>query len=208
MSAGPPPCQRTLLSSVGAALGHVTCMCASPACPLWCHPRAARASALPPGPEPGAEPAADDTQGLHPHCSHARRDLTDTRFPVCAVEAVLTAGDQGSVEGWQKGSPPRGHPCDLCQWSPRRLQGEEGSAGPLSCPWTVLPGTKGVSAWGQPVTAGPGDLAEAAAQAQPAPCSPSSTEKALGSVANSLTVASSLCGLSFPVSLYLEPRTF
>lgn len=78
----------------------------------------------------------------------------------------------------------------------------------LSCPWTVLPGTKGVSAWGQPVTACPGDLAEAAAQAQPAPCSPSSTEKALGSVANSLTVASSLCGLSFPVSLYLEPRTF
>lgn len=108
----------------------------------------------------------------------------------------------------QRGSPPRGHPCDLCQWSPRRLQGEEGSAGPLSCPWTVLPGTKGVSAWGQPVTACPGDLAEAAAQAQPAPCSPSSTEKALGSVANSLTVASSLCGLSFPVSLYLEPRTF
>lgn len=162
----------------------------------------------PPGPEPGAEPAADDTQGLHPHCSHARRDLTDTRFPVCAMEAVLTAGDQGSVEGWQKGSPPRGHPCDLCQWSPRRLQGEEGSAGPLSCPWTVLPGTKGVSAWGQPVTACPGDLAEAAAQAQPAPCSPSSTEKALGNVANSLTVASSLCGLSFPVSLYLEPRTF
>lgn len=124
------------------------------------------------------------------------------------MEAVLTAGDQGSVEGWQKGSPPRGHPCDLCQWSPRRLQGEEGSAGPLSCPWTVLPGTKGVSAWGQPVTAGPGDLAEAAAQAQPAPCSPSSTEKALGSVANSLATASSLCGLSFPVSLYLEPRTF
>lgn len=52
----------------------------------------------------------------------------------------------------------------------------------------MLPGTKGVSAWGQPVTAGPGDLAEAAAQTLPAPYSPSN-DTALGSVADSLAVA-------------------